>query len=85
MLAKIDYLVSHSGRALLPQTQGWGHVSQHLIHVRVRHATPGSTKNKKQDGWVGQRTKKGEGKGGEETEKEEKKKKKERNKHTKIK
>lgn len=59
MLAKIDYLVSHSGRALLPQTQGWGHVSQHLIHVRVRHATPGSTKNKKQEGVGGAENQKG--------------------------
>lgn len=43
----LNYLVSHSGRTLLPQTQGRRHVSQHLIHVRVRHAAPGSTKNKK--------------------------------------
>ena len=46
----LDYLVSHSGRTLLPQTQGRRHVSQHLIHVRVRHAAPGSTENKKR-GW----------------------------------
>lgn len=70
--AKVIYLVSHSGRTLLPQTQGRRHVSQHLIHVRVRHAAPGSTENKNgsgdgepKEGWV---------KGGEETEEKQKQK-----------
>lgn len=53
--AKVIYLVSHSGRTLLPQTQGRRHVSQHLIHVRVRHAAPGSTENKNGDGTENQR------------------------------
>lgn len=64
--AKVIYLVSHSGRTLLPQTQGRRHVSQHLIHVRVRHAAPGSTENKNGSG--DGEPKEGQVKGGEETE-----------------
>jgi hypothetical protein len=60
---KIDYLVSHSGRTLLPQTQGRGHVSQHLIHVRVRHPAPGSTKTQKR-GWGREQRTKGRAVGG---------------------
>lgn len=71
--AKVIYLVSHSGRTLLPQTQGRRHVSQHLIHVRVRHAAPGSTENKNGSG--DRESKEGRVEGGEDTEEKTKKKK----------
>ena len=37
----VFYLIGHSGRTFLAQTQGRGHISQHCIHVHESQAAPG--------------------------------------------